>query len=301
MATSEAISIVVTTKGQRLDRFVCQHWANLTRSRVQQLINGGFITLNHVQSKPSARLSPGDLIRIRIPIEEPQQLLAENIPLNVTYQDREIAVIDKPAGLTVHPGPGHPQGTLVNRLLALYPEIENVGSQLRPGIVHRLDKDTSGLMVVAKTHLAQLELSEQIKARAFTKGYTTLINGVINPTDGEINAPIGRHPQHRQRMAVIANGREAVTRYTSIRTLRGYTLLHVFPETGRTHQIRVHFSHLGHPIVGDPIYSRRNHLLSRQFLHAHLLGFRLPRSGKYMEFTSNLPTDLQEVLDILNA
>jgi len=204
-------------------------------------------------------------------------------------------VIDKPAGLIVHPTPSHPSHTLVDSLLAYYPDLAGMGSP-RPGIVHRLDKNTSGLMVVAKNEAAQQDISVQIKARSVAKRYLVLVVGHLSPDRGIIEAPIGRHLRHRKRMAVVSGGREARTQYRVIRYLDNYTLLEVAPETGRTHQIRVHLAAIGHPIVGDEVYGVRSPFLGRQFLHACSLGFKSPSTGEYVEFTSELPSDLTQVL-----
>ena len=208
-------------------------------------------------------------------------------------------MVDKPAGLTVHPAPGHPSGTLVNALLAVVPDLKGIGGELRPGIVHRLDKETSGLMVVAKTHQAHLELSRQIKERQVEKGYLALASGVVTPSEGVIDAPIGRNPRHRKKMAVVAGGRAARTRYKVLRSSDRYSLVEVMLETGRTHQIRVHFASLGRPLVGDRVYGNRSPLINRQFLHAHLLGFTHPETGEWRQFTSPLPADLRAVLDMI--
>ena len=195
-------------------------------------------------------------------------------------------VIDKPAGLSVHPGPGHPDRTLVNALLARCPDIQGIGGAIRPGIVHRLDKDTSGLMVVAKTHGAHRELSDQIRARLVTKGYLALATGTPSAPGGEIDAPIARDPRHRKRMAVVLGGRGSRTHYRVLEGFSGYTLLEIYPETGRTHQIRVHLAYLGHPLLGDQVYGRPSPLLSRHFLHAFHLGFQHPASGEPVDSTA---------------
>jgi 23S rRNA pseudouridine1911/1915/1917 synthase len=219
----------------------------------------------------------------------------------VVYQDDGLIVIDKPAGLSVHPGPGHSDGTLVNALLARCPDIKGIGGVIRPGIVHRLDKDTSGLMVVAKTEQAHQSLSAQFKEHRVAKGYLALVIGTVKPADGRVDAPIARDPRHRKRMAVVMGGREALTRYRVIQRFNEYSLLEVYPETGRTHQIRVHLTYLGHPLLGDGVYGKRSPLLDRHFLHAHHLGFRHPTSGEPLEFRSALPDDLQHAVESLRS
>jgi 23S rRNA pseudouridine1911/1915/1917 synthase len=212
----------------------------------------------------------------------------------MVYEDNDLLVVDKPAGLTVYPAPGHPVNTLVNALISRLPELP--GSSLRPGIVHRLDKDTSGLIVVAKNSQAQQNLINQFKTRSVKKTYMVLVKGHLEPEHGIIEAAIGRDPRNRKRMAVVAGGREARTQYTVVKYIGDYTLLEVKPETGRTHQIRVHLSAIGFPVVGDKVYGVKSPYLSRQFLHASRLGFRLPSTGEYVEFTSDLPPDLAQAL-----
>jgi len=221
--------------------------------------------------------------------------------LNVIFEDRDLIVVDKPAGLTVHPAPGHPDKTLVNAILALCPDLEGIGNAVRPGIVHRLDKDTSGLIVVAKNEKAHTCLAGQFKERRVVKSYKALVHGRLEPPEAVVDAPIGRHPVHRKRMAVVTTGRAAITRYRVVLYLPGYSLVEVSPSTGRTHQIRVHLAALGHPLAGDSTYGKRHPRLDRHFLHAHYLEFRLPSTGESMELSSVLPGDLQGFLDELRS
>jgi 23S rRNA pseudouridine1911/1915/1917 synthase len=281
----------------RLDKYVCSRTPQLSRSQVQRLISAGNITVNGRAAKPSLKLSPGDEISITLPPTPPQELKPEAIPLKIIYEDDDLLVVDKPAGLTVHPAPGHPEHTLVNAILAHFPHLAEIGDRLRPGVVHRLDKDTSGVMLVAKNSDAQANLSKQFKSHTVTKAYLALVKGKLEPENGIIEADIGRDPRHRQRMAVVAQGRAARTDYRVVKYIGGYTLLEVRPETGRTHQIRVHLAAIGFPVVGDRVYGVKSPHLSRQFLHASLLGFRLPSSGQYVEFESALPEDLQSALE----
>jgi 23S rRNA pseudouridine1911/1915/1917 synthase len=272
------------------------------------LIESGALTINGaISTKASQRLKAGDLISLAIPPPQPSSLLAENIPLKVVYEDSDLLVIDKPAGMVVHPAPGHSSGTLVNALLAHVPEMElDMGDEMRPGIVHRLDKDTSGLMVVAKRRAAHEALSEQMLARSMLKEYLAVVLGALRPPTGAIDAPIARDPRDRQRMAVVEGGRPARTRYTTERKLGLYTLVRATLETGRTHQIRVHMAATGHLVLGDPVYGKRTLKdaaklgLDRQFLHAQRLGFTIPSTGEWREFTSDLPEDLQAVLEALS-
>ena len=293
--------------GERLDAFLARRWEQkLSRSFAHRLIAEGLVTVNGTPSKPSHRLSRGDDVVVLLPAPEVMALEAEAIPVGVVYQDEDVIVVDKPAGLTVHPAAGHPRGTLVNALLTICPELAKIKGTLRPGIVHRLDKDTSGLLVVAKNEAAQASLAGQIKKREVHKLYLALVRGQVEPPEGVIDAPIGRHPRRRQRMAVVEGGRAAQTRYRVRELLHddagvAYSLVEVEPLTGRTHQIRVHFASIGRPLVGDMLYGKASPLVGRQFLHAWRLGFRLPASGRYQEFESPLPPDLAAALETLEG
>ncbi len=292
----ERLFLRVVEGGQRLDRYISQAHPELSRAYVQRLVAQGYVRANGRPVRAGQRLKAGAEIEIILPPPVSLDLVAEDIPLEVLYEDADLLVIDKPAGMTVHPSPGHPRGTLVNALLAHIPELEGMKDSQRPGIVHRLDKDTSGLMVVAKNSQAQDRLAAQFKARSVKKKYLVLINGHLSPGQGAIEAPIGRHPRHRQRMAVVAEGREARTGYRVLRDLRGCSLLEVAPASGRTHQIRVHLSAIGHPVVGDRLYGGKSPLLQRQFVHASYLAFAHPSSSEHMEFQSELPAELEKVL-----
>lgn len=271
--------------------------AGLSRSRLQSLAVDGSVTVNGAPARPSQRLRPGDVVIVCVPpARPPEDLIPQDIPLSVVYEDADVVVVDKPAGLPVHPGPGHPDGTLVNALLARCPDIRGIGGELRPGIVHRLDLDTSGLLVVAKTQLAHQNLTEQMKRREILKEYAAMAVGLVTPESGVIDAPIGRDPRHRQRMAVTAGGRNARTHYRTEDNLPEHTVLAVQLETGRTHQIRVHLAYLGYPILGDDLYGKPSPLLNRQFLHATRLAFRHPTTDQWIERHAELPTDLAQVL-----
>ncbi|MFQ6028791.1 MAG: RluA family pseudouridine synthase [Dehalococcoidia bacterium] len=285
----------------RLDQFLAGQETGLTRSRLQALIAEGHVVRNGGPAKASTKVRQGDRIILSVPPPRPLEVVPQSIPLSVVYQDAEFIVVDKPAGLSVHPGPGHPDRTLVNALLAMCPDIQGVGGVLRPGIVHRLDKDTSGLMVVAKTDGAHQRISAQIKDRQVTKGYLALAAGRLEPAEGWIEADIARDPRHRKRMAVVLGGKAARTRYRVVERLGEYSLVEVYLETGRTHQVRVHLAYLGHPLFGDGIYGRRNPLLDRHFLHAHHLGFRHPSTQEPVEFHSPLPPELSEVVERLGG
>ncbi|AGG08328.1 pseudouridine synthase [Dehalococcoides mccartyi] len=291
--------LVAETAGERLDKYITQKESGLSRSFIQELVSSGHILVNNQSAKPSLRLKTGDTITIEIPPETPSELKAENIPLEIIFQDKDLLLINKPPGLTVHPAPGHPDHTLVNGVLALEPEMEDFDDPLRPGIVHRLDKDTSGLLLVAKNRQALANLSAQFKERTVRKYYLALVKGELRPAEGFIEAPLGRDPQNRQKIAVVSDGRHARTGYKVLRYIQGYSLLEVKLETGRTHQIRVHFAAIGHPVAGDAVYGQKESWVKRQFLHAHRLSFALPSNGQVVEFTSPLPPDLEEALKIL--
>lgn len=292
------ISLAFERGGERLDKALAAALPDLSRSQIQRLIKGAYVTVEGRVAKPSTRLEPGDRVIVRLPPPQPTALVAEAIPLDIVYEDADILVVNKPAGMVVHPAHGHASGTLVNAVLAHCPELEGVGGEQRPGIVHRLDKDTSGLIVIAKNDRAHRELQRQFKAREVAKAYLALVEGRVSPQRGIIEAPIGRDPVHRQRMAVVRNGREAVTRYMVLETFPEYTLVEVEPVTGRTHQIRLHLAFIGHPVVGDRVYGRRKQRLSlnRHFLHAHRLTLTLPGTGERRTFIAPLPPELEAVL-----
>jgi 23S rRNA pseudouridine1911/1915/1917 synthase len=285
--------------GERVDAFIARMLPEISRSYVKRLLDGGLVTIDGRVPKASEKVSEGAEIAVEVPPPEELSLEPQRIPVTIIYQDNDIIVVDKPAGLTVHPAPGHPSGTLVNALLALCPDLQGIAGTLRPGIVHRLDKDTSGLLVVAKNDRAMRALQSQLAERHVHKTYLALVHGVPTPREGQIEAPIGRSPKNRKKMAVIENGREATTRYKVREELRGHALLEVEPVTGRTHQIRVHLSAIGHPIVGDSVYGRPSPVLDRQFLHAWRLAFAMPLGGRQVEFESPLPPDLRDALEVL--
>ena len=296
MTTSEH-SILVQDGEARLDHYLAGLELGLTRSRLRQLIVEGRVVVNGVAVKPAHRVRSGDRVLVSVPPPRPSVAVPQDIPLAVVYQDTDLVVIDKPAGLAVHPGPGHPDQTLVNGLLALCPDIQGIGGEIRPGIVHRLDKDTSGLMIAAKNESAHHDLSRQIKDRAVRKGYLGLVEGVPSPDSGVIDVPIGRDPRRRTRMAVTAGGRESRTGYRLLEQAGRYSLLELQLHTGRTHQARVHLAWLGHPLLGDAVYGRRSTLLPRHFLHAHRLAFAHPATGEPLELNSALPDDLLAAIE----
>jgi len=299
---TETLQLIAPISGIRLDKYVAEVLPKFSRSYIQKLIAQGHILVNEQKAKPSQRLKDTDKITIKPP--PPIYPTAEPIPLAVIYEDKDILVIDKPAGLVVHPAPGHPSHTLVNAILARCPSLATSEDLTRPGIIHRLDKDTSGLMIIAKNDYARQYLVYQFKSHAVTKGYLVLVKGRPSPEQGVIEAPIGRDPHNRKRMAITETGKEASTQYEVKKYLNDYTLLEVTPRTGRTHQIRVHLSAIGYPVVGDLVYGTKRRLeakasgLSRQFIHAYRLGFRLPSTNEYREFTCPLPADLKQALKL---
>jgi 23S rRNA pseudouridine1911/1915/1917 synthase len=282
----------------RLDKYLTEVLPQFSRAYLQRLIREGHVLIDGQMAKASQKLTKSDRITVELP-PSPGRPLAEPIPLAVIYEDEDTLVINKPAGLTVHPAPGHPSHTLVNAILAHCPGLNMSKELMRPGIVHRLDKDTSGLIVIAKNDFAREYLAAQFKSRTVTKRYLILVKGRLSPEQGIIEAPIGRDPHRRRRMAVVESGKQAVTQYQVQKYLDSYTLVEVSPLTGRTHQIRVHLSAIGYPVVGDPTYGIKSAHLDRQFVHAYRLGFRLPSANQYQEFTSPLPADLEQALEHL--
>lgn len=289
--------------GERLDRLIAARVAEVSRSYAQSLLKAGDVYVNGEVAKPARRIHQGDQIEILLPPVQPlSQPTPEYMPLPILYEDDDVLVFDKPAGLVTHPAPGHEHGTLVNAIRALRPDLP-LNHMDRPGIVHRLDKDTSGLIVVAKNEPARRYLLRQWQERDVVKRYTALAHGSLTENEGTIEAPISRDPTNRKRMAVVAGGRPAVTHFTVLERFAEATLLDVRIETGRTHQIRVHLLFIGHPVVGDQTYGKRPFVvpLARQFLHASYLCFRLPESGKPFEIETSLPPDLLGVLEQLRA
>ena len=288
--------------GERLDRFVASHLTDLSRGTVQTLIESGHIQVDGQLRKAKFRMTPGQVVSVELPPTAPDDILPDDIPLAIVYEDADVIVVEKPPGLVTHPAPGHPRGTLANALVAHVPSIA-VGGTNRAGIVHRLDKDTSGLIVAAKSDRGRTALVSQWDDRSVDKTYLALVAGSIEENEATIDAPIGRDPKNRQRMAVVRTGRSAVTHFRVLERFPHATLLEIGLETGRTHQIRVHLAFIGHPILGDTVYGQErpgDPSLNRQFLHASELAFALP-DGTMKRFVSSLPADLQRVLDELRA
>jgi 23S rRNA pseudouridine1911/1915/1917 synthase len=296
-----AVSFTVELDGERLDRLIAIRLPDLSRAMAQRLVKTAAVTVNGQPSKPSYRVQVGDTVVVRVPAEMPEPIAPEDIPLDIVYEDDTLLLVNKPAGMVVHPGPGHTRGTLVNAVLAHCPQTASVGGPERAGIVHRLDKDTSGLILIAKDEETRAALQRQFKRRQVAKTYLALVEDQVQPREGVIEVPVGRDKRQRKRMAVVRRGREARTVYRAIEYFGDHTLLEVRPYTGRTHQVRLHLAWLGYPVVGDAVYGRRRQRLlpERHFLHAARLRFTHPATGKEVEFEAPLPSELAAVLEQL--
>lgn len=299
-------SITAEDAGQRLDLYLAGNLEDISRSRVQKLIEDGMLSVNENPCyDKNHRLQTGEFVKLILPPPEPAVPGPEKIRLDILFEDKDLVVINKPRGMVVHPAPGHSSGTLVNALLAHCDDLSGIGGVMRPGIVHRLDKDTSGLLLVAKNDVSHRFLSSQLKSRTLKREYIALVHGRVEPFKGKINAAVGRHPVHRKKMAVLAGGREAITRYRVLKCHRHYSLLKLQLETGRTHQIRVHLSYIGFPVVGDSLYSPHTvadlppELRLVHALHAYRLNFIHPASGEQVGFTAPLPPDYKAALHYL--
>ncbi len=295
--------ITITEAGIRVDKAISAAMPSLSRSAVQTLIRDGHVLYNGVPVQKSAKLPAQAVLVVEIPPARPLEVLPQNIPLDIVYEDADLLVVNKPKGMVVHPAAGNEDGTLVNALLYHCGDsLSGINGVIRPGIVHRIDKDTSGLLIVAKNDAAHRSLAEQIRVHSFTREYRAVVYGRVK-ADGTVDAPIARHPQDRKRMAVVQSpsAREAVTHYFVVRHFDGFTQLRLRLETGRTHQIRVHMAYIGHPVAGDPVYGPKKVItsLGGQCLHAGLIGFTHPRTGVYMEFESPLPQYFTDFLRTL--
>lgn len=291
---------VITDQTGRIDKVLTTLEPEITRSQLKNLINDEHVTVNGQPVKPKYKVQAGDKISLVKPEPQSLELTPENIPLDIVYEDDDVIVVNKPQGMVVHPAPGHPDHTLVNALLYHSP-LSTINGTFRPGIVHRIDKDTSGLLMVAKNDLAHQSLAEQLRNKTNKREYLALVYGQIKEDEGTIDAPLGRNPQDRKKQAVVKGGRHAVTHFKVIKRYDNFTLIKCILETGRTHQIRVHMKYIGHPLVGDPLYGPRKVIgKNGQFLHAALLGFKHPRTGKEMVFEAPLPENFQKMLDKLD-
>lgn len=292
--------LVITDEKGRIDKIIAQHFESFSRSQVQQWIEQQHILVNQQPTKANYKVRPNDCITIQ-PVEpEVLDVVAEDIPLDIVYEDEDVVVVNKPQGMVVHPSAGHYSGTLVNALMYHIDHLSGINGVIRPGIVHRIDKDTSGLLMVAKTDLAHESLSRQLAEKTSMRRYIALVHGNIAHDKGVIDAPLARHPKERKKQAVVEGGRHAVTHFQVLERFGQYTLVECRLETGRTHQIRVHMQYIGHPLAGDPVYGPRKTLKGKgQFLHAASLGFEHPRTGEWLEFSAPLPDLFEETLEKL--
>ncbi len=295
------LNVSDSDKGARIDKFISDNVEELTRSAVQGLMEKGKILVCGKSVSKNYKLRDGDTVEVEIPEPEPMDALPEDIPLDIVYEDSDLLVVNKPKGMVVHPAHGNHSGTLVNALLHHCGDsLSGINGVIRPGIVHRIDKNTSGLLIVAKNDAAHLHLAEQIKVHSFTREYEAVASGYFKETEGIIDAPIGRHKTDRKKMCVTTeNSRNAVTHYSVIRQYGGYAHVRLRLETGRTHQIRVHLAYIGHPVLGDDVYGKAYKGIEGQCLHARKIGFIHPTTGEYMEFTSELPDYFVSILNKL--
>ncbi|MDF2718854.1 MAG: pseudouridine synthase [Paenibacillus sp.] len=290
--------------GERIDKYVTESMEEqISRSQIQLWIKNGDVTVNGSAVKPNQKLAADDKVVLTIPEPVEVNIMPEPIPLDIVYEDSDVIVVNKPRGMVVHPAPGHYSGTLVNALLYHCKDLSGINGLLRPGIVHRIDKDTSGLLMAAKNDKAHLSLAAQLKAHSVTRKYTAVVHGNVAHDQGTIDAPIGRDPSDRKKyMVTDKNSKHAVTHFIVLDRLADYTVLQLKLETGRTHQIRVHMKYIDHPLVGDPMYGRsKGNPIEGQALHAEVLGFVHPTSGEHMEFEAGLPDDMNHLLDVLRT
>lgn len=298
----DTIMVDIKQEGLRIDQLLAQKMENMSRSRIQKLIEQGNITVGDKQVKPNYKVRQGDAVKIVLPEPVTLDVKPEDIDIEMLYEDDDIAVVNKPQGMVVHPAAGNYTGTLVNALMAKCSSLSTINGVIRPGIVHRIDKDTSGVLIIAKNDAAHHSLAEQIKVHSVKRIYYAIVEGIIKQDSGTVDAPIGRHPVERKKMTIVnKNGRRAVTHYKVIERFRHNTLIEARLETGRTHQIRVHMAYIGHPLVGDPVYGykKQRFNLKGQVLHARTLGIIHPSTGEYMEFTTPLPQYFQKLIEIL--
>ena len=293
MINAHIIQVTDENVGLRIDKVICQAIDGMSRSAVQKIIDDGNVSISDKVISKNYKARHGDIIKVIIPQAKELEITAEDIPLDVRYEDSDLLVVNKPKGMVVHPAAGNYDGTLVNALMHhCKGSLSGINGVIRPGIVHRIDKDTSGLLIVAKNDFAHINLAEQIKAHTFTREYQSVVYGKFKTDSGTVDAPIGRHPVDRKKMAVTPkNSKNATTHYKVINEYDGFTHLGLRLETGRTHQIRVHMAYIGHPVAGDPVYGPKKVIesLSGQCLHAGLIGFRHPRTNDYIEIKSELP------------
>ncbi|MHC5217397.1 RluA family pseudouridine synthase [Enterococcus sp. LJL128] len=295
----EQIDVIIKDETGRIDKVLSER-LDFTRSQIQQWLKDQQVKVNGEVVRSNYKVKKEDMVTIVVPEPEELQIEAEDIPLTIVYEDQDVAVINKPQGMVVHPAAGHPKGTLVNALMYHIKDLSSINGIIRPGIVHRIDKDTSGLLMVAKNDKAHEALAEQLKEKTSVRKYLALVHGEISHDKGEINAPIGRSKADRKMQAVIEGGKPAVTHFQVLERFNDFTLIELQLETGRTHQIRVHMKYIGYPVAGDPLYGPKKTLAGQgQFLHAKLLGFTHPTTGEYMEFEAPLPEIFEKTLEQL--
>ena len=288
----ERIELIADADDVRIDLYLSQQLNHLSRNYIQKLISEEAVTLNDViLTSKKVKVTVGDLIVILLHEPERLNIKAESIPLEIIFEDDDLIVVNKPQGMVVHPAPGHYTGTLVNALMYTVERLSNINGTIRPGIVHRIDKDTSGLLMIAKNNMAHAFLAEQLKEKTAQREYYAIVNGLVKEDEGSIDAPLGRHPTDRKRIAIVSDGRHAVTYFKVLERFKYHTLIKLKLETGRTHQIRVHMASLGHPILGDPVYGVKQEKIKHdgQALHAKTLGFVHPTSREWLSFDSELP------------
>lgn len=299
---NNVFSYKVNNESGRIDKFLSGIMSDTSRSQIQDWINDGDLTVNGELVKAKYKIQPNDEIYIEIPEPEEISTEPEDIPIEIVYQDSDVAVVNKPSGMVVHPSAGHHSGTLVNALLYHIKDLSGINGEIRPGIVHRIDKDTSGLLMVAKNDTAHQSLSDQLKEKTVLREYVALVHGEIPHDKATIDAPIGRDPKDRKKFTVIENGKDAVTNFEVLETIEDFTFVKLKLETGRTHQIRVHMNYIGFPVAGDPMYGPRKTLEGKgQFLHAKKLGFTHPTTAEEMTFDSVLPKEFEETIAYLKA
>lgn len=294
---SNSYELVIQDEKGRLDKVITEKLSDLSRTRIRELIDSQNILVNDKKEKASYKVQAGDKIVVNVPALEPLNVEAEDIPLDIIYEDQDVIVVNKPQGMVVHPSAGHPNYTLVNALLYHTKDLAASPEGFRPGIVHRIDKDTSGLLMIAKNPKARESLEDQLAHKLNKRLYLAIVHGNFGESAGKIDAPIGRNPSNRKQMAVVENGKSAVTHFKVLEQFKGYSLIQCQLETGRTHQIRVHMAYIGHPVAGDPLYGPRKTLKGNgQFLHAKVLGFNQPTSGEWLEFSVDVPEIFEQAL-----
>lgn len=299
----QEIFVTEELAGDRIDKFISEQCEELSRSYIQKLLKSGEVYVGQKVVKPSYKVTEGDMIAFEVPEAVELEIVPEDIPLDIVYEDHDVILVNKPKGMVVHPAAGHYTGTLVNALMFhCKDDLSGINGVLRPGIVHRIDMDTTGILIVCKNDLAHTSIAEQLKEHSITRRYQAIVHGVLKDDEGTIDAPVGRHPQDRKKMCINhQNGKHAVTHYRVLNRFKNFTHIECRLETGRTHQIRVHMASLNHPLLGDSVYgpAKCPYKLQGQTLHAGILGFVHPRTGEYMEFSAPLPEYFQKLLNIL--